>query len=117
MKRFRFSLETVLKVRRSREEKIQRDFSAIQALRAQALGELARLELELKQLNQQAEAQRKEGAGKVSLGSEAIFDAGRLAGREKIFRQRQRIAEIEIEMEAKRQELVAASRDRQVLEK
>src|SRR5258706_16006525 len=116
MKRFSFSRGTVLKVRRSREEKLQREFSVVLEKRRQALGELARLENALKELNLWA-AETRAKAAALNRFEVAQFEASRRGNAERSSWQRQAILEIEAELEAKRLELVEASREVKVIEK
>lgn len=116
MKRFRFSLETVLKVKRGREERVQLEFSAAQERRARELIELGRLERALEGINNDRAGTREKG-GLVVLADEKIYEAARKARIGWISRQRYILAEAETAMEAKRLELVEASKERKVLEK
>jgi len=114
MRRFRFSLDTVLRVRRGREEKIQLEFSAILERRARCLRSLAAEEQELEEMVASQSGLR---TGRLDAASIAIFETSRLAQLDKIVRRRIQLREISAELEAKRFELVAASRERKVLEK
>ncbi len=116
MKRFRFSLETVLRVKRSREEKAQRDFSAVLEKRAVASGKLLRLEIGLQEMIGSQSGKLKE-KGLVDRFEAEQFDVARGAILERIRWQRAELIEIETELDAKRLALVEASRDRKVLEK
>jgi flagellar FliJ protein len=113
MRRFKFSLETVLRVRRSKEEMLQREFSALLEKQARCMGEIARLERGLAEMVQ---AQSGTRGGTLDAGMIEIYEMSRLAQLEKILKQRFRLKGIREELEAKRLELVAASRDRKVLE-
>jgi flagellar FliJ protein len=114
MRRFKFSLETVLRVKKSLEEKIQLEFSAQLEKKALCLRGLAFLE---KGLEEMVAAQIGGRDGRLNAAEIALFEAGRRAQIEKLGWQRGQLAHIEAELEAKRLELVAASRERKVLEK
>ena len=114
MRRFKFSLETVLRVKKSLEEKVQLEFSAILEKRATCLRGLAFLERGLAEMVASQEGSR---GGKLKAEEIRIFEASRQAQLEKLDWQRGHLAQIETELEAKRLELIAASRERKVLEK
>jgi flagellar FliJ protein len=114
MRRFKFTLETVLRVKRSREEKVQLEFSAVLEKRALCLRGLASLEAGLAAM---VESQSGLRGGTLEAAMIKIYEAGRTAQLEKLKWQRGALAEVEAELEAKRIELVAASRERKVLEK
>lgn len=114
MRRFKFTLETVLRVKRSREEKIQLEFSAILEKKALALRGLAHLERGLEEMVQGQKEQRQ---GALNAAMIELFESSRLAQTEKIAWQKSALARVEDELEAKRLELVDASRERKVLEK
>jgi flagellar export protein FliJ len=63
------------------------------------------------------EAQIALRAGTLDFAQIAIFEKSRVAQIEKLIWQRGALAQIEAELEAKRLELVAAARDRKVIEK
>jgi flagellar FliJ protein len=114
MRRFRFSLETVLRVKRGREDRLQLEFSGILERRAGALRDLAALE---KALAEMVSGQSRKSGEALESALIAIFEMSRGAQIERIAAQHQRLLAIEFELEAKRIELVAASRERKVLEK
>jgi flagellar FliJ protein len=116
MKRFRFSLATVLRVRRSTEERLRREFSVIVEKRIKALAVLAALELALKELNAWQSDQRSQ-ASKLNRFELGQFEVSRNACIERGRWQRDLIVEIERELEVKRTQLVDASRETKVIEK
>lgn len=114
MRRFRFSLESVLKVRRQTEEARQRELAAQQALRDRLLLELGRLESELSALTGSRLAGRR---GRIDLAQEAWFLDRYRALHQAIRNQARRLARQEEEVEAARLRAVEAARERRVLEK
>ena len=114
MRRFKFSLEAVLRVKKSLEEKVQLESSAILEKRATCLRGLAFLERGLEEMVASQQGSR---GGKLQAEEIRIFEQSRMAQLEKLDWQRGHLAHIEAELEAKRLELVAASRERKVLEK
>ena len=72
MKKFRFSLETVLKVRRQAEELRQRELAEAQALRDRSLHQLAGLENDLREL---LTVQSEKRLGLLDMNAEAWFRA------------------------------------------
>ena len=113
-KRFRFSLETVLRVRKAKEEKVQLEYSRLLEQRAAELRELGRLERSLQSVNSGEAARRGQ---KLLAGDISRYEALRRAMGEKISFQLGRLHAADEQLEAKRLELVAATRDRKVLEK
>jgi flagellar FliJ protein len=114
MRRFRFSLETVLRVKRGREEKIQQEFSAILERHAHCLREIGVLERSMDAMVRE----QSEGPRAVLNGATIeIFERSRKALLERLGWQRHSLSSIDSELELKRLELVAASRERKVLEK
>ncbi len=116
MKRFRFTLEAVLKVRRGKEEMIQREFSALLRDRTQRLLLLGQLEQNLATLNRDRSAARQKSQ-KVNLANEAFFEAQRQGQRNLVLGAQLALHQADIALERKRLELVEASRDRAVIEK
>ena len=116
MKKFRFTLETVLKVRRGKEEMLQREFSALLRERTQRLLQLGRLEQNLAALNQERSTARRLSQ-KVNLAGEAFFESQRQTQRRLIAGAQRALREADAALESKRLELVEASRDRAVIEK
>ena len=114
MKRFRFSLETVLKVRRDTEEARARELALARAQRDRGAAQVAELEGALRDLLLSHSLERAKG---LSLGVEAWYRDrtvdldGRLAG------SREELKALEEAMEVCRLKAVEASRDRLVLEK
>lgn len=114
MKRFRFSLEVLLKVRRGREERVKKEFSGILERRATCLREIAFLERALEGSLLDEKEQRRQG---LSSGQIQIFESSRKARLESIAWKQVTLSSIDEEMERKRLELVEASRETKVLEK
>lgn len=114
MKRFRFSLETVLKVRRQNEETQKRALAAAQAERDRVLMRLAAEERGLKALLAE-QGQRREAG--VDLAREAWFMARRGGYVHQIGRAAAELAEKEEALGLARARAVEASRERLVLEK
>lgn len=113
MKKFRFSLATVLKVRRQEEESLSRELAKARAERDAALAGLGR---EKRSLDALLEEQVGERNGRIELAREAWFLArhrGLLAGIERL---KSEAAEKESALEKARLAAVEASRKRQVLE-
>jgi flagellar FliJ protein len=114
MKKFRFSLETVLRVKRQVEEQRQRELAAAQAQRDQVLARLGAFETELAALN---EAQAPRRSGSIDLAAEAWFQGSHLALSSNIGAARRLLAAKEELLDAARQKAVEAARERKVLEK
>jgi flagellar FliJ protein len=113
LRRFKFSLDAVLRVRRSREEKLQLEYSAILEKRAASLRRIAGFERKLEEMVQgEGRPQGRQNAGMIEL-----YELARVALIEDATRERGLLLAIEDELESKRLELVAASRERKVLEK
>lgn len=115
MRRFKFSLQTVLDVRRLREEKIQKEFSAIQAERAESLRKVRAYEeqKEVMRLHQ-----RELRAGKrTTVVSEDWCMSALSDYTVRIMLEARRLQEINVRLEEKRKELIQAQKDRKVLEK
>lgn len=116
MRRFRFSLDAVLAVKRRKEEQLHKEFSAVLKKRSIALANLAALEAALKEMTEHQSASRPE-SGALDSFFVLQFEASRSACVERMGWQRGHIALIEQELDAKRAELVEASRETKVLEK
>jgi flagellar FliJ protein len=113
LRRFKFSLDAVLKVRRGKEEKLQLEYSKILAKRAVSLGRIAGFERKLQEMVQgEGRPQGRQNAGMIEL-----YELNRVALIEDATRERGLLLAIEDELESKRLELVEASRERKVLEK
>jgi flagellar FliJ protein len=114
MKKFRFSLETVLKVKRQVEELRQRELAAAQAQRDRVMVRLGALETSLRELNE-AQAQRR--VGTLDLNMEAWFRGNHSALNGNIHIAKRQLAEKEELLAAARHRAVEAGRERKVLEK
>ena len=114
MKKFRFSLETVLRVKRQVEELRQRELSAAQALRDQALQQLGACESGLRELN---EAQAKARTAAVDLAAERWYQGSHSALSAEIRSAKRSLFEKEELLDAARNRAVEAARERKVLEK
>lgn len=114
MRRFRFSLETVLRVRRQTEEVRKRELAAAQAARDGALTALGGLEDGVRRLlREQSEARAKA----VDLAEEAWFRARWAGLTQAVAAARLDLAKKEETLGARRAEAVEASRERLVLER
>jgi len=114
MKRFRFRLETALKLRRRKEEAAQQELAQCQSrllreLEAAAELEAARESVQQRFAKDQAQALPAQHLHQYCLYMEKL-------GAEQARRQRQ-AAVLEVEQEEKREALLGASRDKRVLEK
>jgi flagellar FliJ protein len=114
MKKFRFSLETVLKVKRQVEELRQRELAAAQAQRDQVLAHLGACETAQRELNE-FQAQRRVGV--LDLASETWFQGKLSLINGKIFLAKRQLIEREELLDAARHRAVEAGRERKVLEK
>ena len=114
MKRFRFSLETVLKVRRQVEEAGQRELALAQAARDRALQALGGLENSLKLLLSERAGERK---GRLNLAEEAWHADRHLGLLQSQGLARTALLEREKALDLARQRAVEAARERRVLEK
>jgi|GEM_PF-476802 flagellar FliJ protein len=114
MKRFRFSLETVLKVRRQVEEVRQRELALAQASRDRALQALGGLENSLRLLLSERAGERK---GRLSLAEESWHADRHLSLLQSQGLARAALAEREKVLDLARQRAVEAARERRVLEK
>ena len=114
MKRFRFSLETVLKVKRQLEEARQLELAGAKERRDRVLLLLARLEQDLSGLLEDRSGQRQ---GRVDLGLEAWHNERQRGLNAGIGQAQVELKEREAELEAARVRVVEAARERRVLEK
>jgi len=114
VRKFRFSLETVLKVKRQVEELRQRELAQAQGERDKVLAHLA---LNERQLREAAEGRAQDRGSRVDLGAEAWF-ADRQTGLLRSQRHLRRdLQQKEEALEAARTRAVEAARERRVLEK
>lgn len=114
MKKFRFSLETVLKVKRQKEELRQRELALVQALRDKTLMHLAANENQVRELTESMSAQRGE---RVDLNAEAWFLARQRGLAQAILMLRRDLFVHEEALKVARERAVEAARERRVLEK
>jgi flagellar FliJ protein len=115
MKKFRFSLETVLKVRRSTEEAAQRAFAAAKALRDGCFAKLAATEKAGIDLAAEQGGWRRKS--RIDLFQEQAFQGRKLALHDLALSLKRELDGLDEKMEAARLALVKASQDRKVLEK
>jgi flagellar protein FliJ len=114
MKKFRFNLEAVLKVKKVLEEKAQKDFSAVLIRRNLCLMQKNKLLFEIKELN---EYQLELLAGNINYISQLLYQ-NRYQGLVNDLKLKDKeLFEIETELENKRQVLIQTMKDRKVLEK
>jgi flagellar FliJ protein len=114
VKKFRFSLETVLKVKRQVEEQRQRELAMVQALRDKTLMQIGATENMVRDLG---EAQQADRSRKIDLSTEEWYLA-RLQGlRQTLILLRRDLTVQEAALEAARTRAVEAARERRVLEK
>jgi len=114
MKKFRFSLETVLKVRRQNEETRIRELAVAQGERDRALMLLAATEKGLKDLLRDFSASREGG---IDLAREAWYTSSWAKLGYLIFHAKADLARKEAVLEERRLKAVEASRERLALEK
>ena len=114
MRRFRFSLETVLKVRRQVEEARQRELALAQGARDRALMELGGLDGSLRLLLAQRAAERQ---GRLNLAEESWHADRHQSLLSSMGLARTALAQREKELDLARQRAVEAARERRVLEK
>jgi flagellar FliJ protein len=114
MKRFRFSLETVLRVKRQVEEARQRELGAAQVQRQRAYSRLGAYENGLRELvREQADAR----SGVLDLNAIAWYQARHKAISDSIKSWTRRLQELTEAEEAARLRVVEAAKERRVLEK
>jgi flagellar FliJ protein len=114
VKKFRFSLETVLKVKRQVEEARQKELATAQGKRDHCLMQLSRLEQDLQGLLKDRSSQRQ---GRVDLAEEAWHSQRQWGLNHAIGRALGDLRGSEKELEAARERAVEAARERRVLEK
>jgi flagellar FliJ protein len=114
VKKFRFSLETVLKVRRQNEEVKRQALARAQAERDRVLMELANHKRGLKILLAEHSNRR---IGTIDLGRESWYMASWGGLTQKIRQASAELSVKEAELEESRAKAVEASRERVVLEK
>ncbi len=114
MKKFRFSLETVLRVKRQVEDLRRRELAAAQGARDQVLALLDRRGSELRELNESQAAAR---AGKVDLQIERWFLGSHQALSAQISAGKRELLAKEALLDEARVRAVEAARERKVLEK
>jgi flagellar FliJ protein len=114
MRRFRFSLETLLKVRRQLEEARQRELALAQGARDRALQALGGLDGSLKALLLQRAGERQ---GRLDLAQEAWHADRHQSLLRSMALARTALAQREMELDLARQRAVEAARERRVLEK
>lgn len=113
MKKFRFSLETVLRIRRQNEEVRKRELASAQGMRDKALMMLAAYENDLRVLLSNHSRAR---GSKVDLGSEAWYQARNTGLGMEITKFRANLEALEEVLKLARDRAVEASRERLVLE-
>lgn len=114
MKRFRFSLETVLKVRRQVEELRQRELAEVQARRQKALAQLGSFENGLREL---LEEQAQRPAGKIDLNAMAWYQARHRGLSDSITAWTRKAEELGKAEEEARLRAVEAAKERRLLER
>lgn len=114
MKRFRFSLQTVLNVRRQNEELRQRELAGAQAKRDHLFMRLGKNQNELKGLVAEQSGSR---GGRIDLNMEAWYGTRRRALAQTIQTLQWHLAASEKELDEARARAVEAARERRVLEK
>jgi flagellar FliJ protein len=114
MKRFRFSLETVLKVRRQVEEVRQRELAVAQGARDRSMQALGGLENSLRLLLAQRAGERQ---GRLNLAEEAWHGEMHQSLLKSLGLARLALADREKTLDLARQRAVEAARQRRVLEK
>ena len=114
MRRFKFSLQTVLDVRRVREEKIQKEFSAIQTERADSLGKIRSFEKQKDDMRLYQREMREKR--QTTIVSEDWCMSALSDFTVRIMLEARRLQEINERLDAKREELIQAQKDRKVLE-
>lgn len=114
MKKFRFSLQSVLDVKRQIEEQRQRELAEAQARRDRSLLQLGAFENELRQTLQAHSGQR---LGRIDLNLEAWHLARHKGLNQSIALQTALLDLQTQQLDAARESAVQAARDRRVLEK
>lgn len=114
MKKFRFSLETVLKVKRQVEEQRQRELAMVQALRDKTLMQVGATENMIRDLGESQQAMRSE---RIDLSAEEWYLARHQGLRQSLVLLRRDLKVHEAALETARERAVEAARERRVLEK
>src|SRR5437762_1126211 len=115
MKKFRFSLDSVLRVKKQREEVLKKELGALQAQRASAQRGLSVL---LQQREEVLAWQKKARVNRVStVAEETWFQRGHEGLEGVIASKRREVLDLEAACESRRLALVEASRERKVFEK
>jgi len=115
MKKFRFTLATVLEVKRRREEVLERELGKLMVRRAGLMGELAAL---LKEHEDLAGWQKDRRSLKKGVLAEEMWSQARRSGLLKqVDRKKMELSACESDCQAKRGQLVEAARDTKVYEK
>ncbi len=114
MKRFRFRLETVLKLRRRKEEAAQQELAVCQTLLLRELEAAVALEEARESARQQLAKDQAQALPAQHLHQYNLY-MQKLSAEQA--RREMQAAVLEVEQEAKREALVSASRDKRVLEK
>jgi flagellar FliJ protein len=115
MKRFRFTLDAVLEIKRRREEALQRELSVLMARKSEGQRRLASLLAGKESLVGSQKSRRLSGT--VKSGEESWFQAAFQAQDGQIQAQVSVLADLEVKGKMKRSELVEASREKKVYEK
>jgi flagellar FliJ protein len=114
VKKFRFSLETVLKVKRQVEEQRQRELAQVQALRDKTLMQIGAAENKVRDLGKAQQEDRSRG---IDLNAEEWYLARHQGLRQSLILLRRDLMVHEAALEAARTRAVEAARERRVLEK
>lgn len=114
MKKFRFSLTTVLDLKRQVEERCQRELAAAQAQRDRTLQWLGSTESSLRELGQ---ARSRTRGATIDLNAEAWYQARQRGLLSALRHLNADLARHEDELDAARAKAVEAARERRVLEK
>jgi flagellar FliJ protein len=114
VRKFRFSLETVLKVKRQVEEQRQRELAMVQAMRDKTLMQLGATENKIRDLGV---AQQAERSHKIDLSTEEWYLARHQGLRQALILLRRDLIVHEAALETARARAVEAARERRVLEK
>jgi flagellar FliJ protein len=115
MKRFKFSLQTVLETRALKEEKLKKELGKLKAQQAEVKDKLAKL-LSTRQEMQEWMSERRKSSSLDRLVEQAYLDRSRAdeISKEKLLAS---IKDYDSLIEAKRLELVAASKEKKAVEK
>jgi flagellar protein FliJ len=115
MKKYRFSLATVLDVKRRREEVLVRQKASLDLLKSRVEIELKRWGGELAELFGQARKRR--AAGRISVNDEELSLAREVDLKLRLAVERQKLLDLEKQIEAARLKLVEASKEKRILER